>query len=780
MADRPVNPGLSTLAALLARLRAAIRRYVLVQGLARAVVWLGLMFWLSLAVDWFFEPPVGLRAAVLAIAGLGLAAVLYRDVLRRLIAPLADTSLALVLERRFPQLGGSLATAVELEPSEEKASELTRRMLAHSLHQAVERSSGLPLAEVFDRRPLVRAVAGAGLLALSIVALAIVSTPSLQVWYARNVRLAEVRWPRKTSLSVAGFKDGRVRIARGSDFDLMVQADARKTLPRVVQVRYVTEEGARGRDNLSQVGQASAGDAAQTYVHTFKGVLVSIDLDIRGGDDRLSGLRIEVVDSPTAAVTLDVAYPAYTQRAAARGLPASSLMTFPQGSTITLHGLANKPLEAVEIARGASGSEAPQPPALAKVSERTFDWTLPPLDKDETLLVTLHDTDGLRNRQPLRLSFTALPDEAPQVLAQLQGIGTAITPQARIPFTGQVTDDYGLSKAWFEHQVGESESVERPLELGPEGKLDGLSFSAAELQLSPGQQLLLGLKVADNRALAGGANIGSSQRYLLEVVTPEELRAIVEARELVLRRRLETIIEEFTDTRDSLDRVELPTPSAAPAAARRRTGGDGFVAQVEAPNAEPAPNAPAGEKSAAESVPPPATEPPVATPPAETQAEAQERRRQVSALRVQRALQNSLRAAHEVTTLATSFDDIRAELANNGLDSETLQTRLKGGIADPLRAIAAEQFPRFDERLTELEKHLEDPTVGPSALLASRQQADVILIQMKQVLDKMIEMESFTEVLDMLRSIIADQEALQDRTKQQRDQDALDLLEEDE
>jgi hypothetical protein len=41
-------------------------------------------------------------------------------------------------------------------------------------------------------------------------------------------------------------------------------------------------------------------------------------------------------------------------------------------------------------------------------------------------------------------------------------------------------------------------------------------------------------------------------------------------------------------------------------------------------------------------------------------------------------------------------------------------------------------------------------------------------------------MESFTEVLDMLRSIIADQEALQDRTKQQRDQEALDLLEEDE
>jgi hypothetical protein len=777
MPQRSTNPELTTLAALLARLRGAIRRYVAAQGLARAVVWLGLAFWLSLAIDWFFEPPTAVRLAILVIAAVGFLTVFYRDVLRRLAAPLSDSSLALLLERRFKQLGGSLATAVELGEHPSAASgELNRQMLQHALHQAVERTRSLRLAEVFNPRPLVWAVVAAVLLVSSVVALALVSAPSLQVWFARNVRLADVRWPRKTSLSVAGFKDGKVRIARGSDFDLVVQADAKKVLPRVVQVRYTTEDGARGRDNLSQIGQTAPGaDAPQDYVHTFKGVLVSIDLEVRGGDDRIPGLRIEVVDSPTASMSLDVAYPAYTGRAPARGVSASSLMSFPQGSQLTLRGTANKPLEKVEIVRVATGSEAPEPPVAAKVTGQGFEWALPPLDKDETLLVTLHDADGLRNRQPLRLSLAALPDEAPQVLAQVQGIGTAITPQARIPFQGQVTDDYGLGKSWFEHQIGEAEAIAKPLDLRPDGKLEGAAFPAAELQLTPGQQLLLGVKATDNRALEGGPNVGTSQRYLLEVVTPEELRALLEARELVLRRRLETIIEEFTETRDSLERVELPS-AGPPSTARRASDDRRAFALQDTPPASDADKAAEADKAV--EVPPTAA--PVSPgSQAEAEAEARERRLQLSGLRVQRALQNSLRAAHEVTTLAGSFDDIRAELANNGLDSETLRARLKDGIADPLRAIAAEQFPRFDEGLGRLEQALDNPATGPAALLATRQQADVILIQLKGVLDKMIEMESFTEVLDMLRAIIADQEALQNQTKQRQNEQLQDLLDDE-
>ena len=38
-------------------LRAGIRRYVWLEGLAAAAIWLGLWFWASMAIDWTFEPP---------------------------------------------------------------------------------------------------------------------------------------------------------------------------------------------------------------------------------------------------------------------------------------------------------------------------------------------------------------------------------------------------------------------------------------------------------------------------------------------------------------------------------------------------------------------------------------------------------------------------------------------------------------------------------------------------------------------------------------------------
>ena len=43
------------------------------------------------------------------------------------------------------------------------------------------------------------------------------------------------------------------------------------------------------------------------------------------------------------------------------------------------------------------------------------------------------------------------------VALRLRGISTAITPQARLPVVGEVRDDYGLTRMWFEyHSLGSS------------------------------------------------------------------------------------------------------------------------------------------------------------------------------------------------------------------------------------------------------------------------------------------------------------------------------------
>ena len=79
------------------------------------------------------------------------------------------------------------------------------------------------------------------------------------------------------------------------------------------------------------------------------------------------------------------------------------------------------------------------------------------------------------------------------------------------------------------------------------------SWKSRELELQAQAEVALGGAGRRRRSrLAGGPNIGTSQQYVLDVVTPEQLRSMLEARELMLRRRFETIIEELTDTRDLL------------------------------------------------------------------------------------------------------------------------------------------------------------------------------------------------------------------------------------
>ena len=66
--------------------------------------------------------------------------------------------------------------------------------------------------------------------------------------------------------------------------------------------------------------------------------------------------------------------------------------------------------------------------------------------KDTTLLFTLTDSDNIQSRDPVRLALVPIADQPPQLAVQLDGIGTAVTPQARIPAVGRIADDYGIDR----------------------------------------------------------------------------------------------------------------------------------------------------------------------------------------------------------------------------------------------------------------------------------------------------------------------------------------------
>jgi hypothetical protein len=157
-------------------------------------------------------------------------------------------------------------------------------------------------------------------------------------------------------------------------------------------------------------------------------------------------------------------------------------------------------------------------------------------------------------------------------------------------------------------------------------------------------------------------------------------------------------------------------------------------------------------------------------------------------LRSQRAIFQSQKSAQETLGIAASFEDIRAELINNRVETEDRKERLQNKIADPLNQIGQTLFPELETRLATLvgamDKNIDalaatskedaDTVAHADAAL---EQANVVLLAMHDVLDNMLDLESFNELLDLVRGIIHDQERMIIETKKQQKKQLLDSSE---
>jgi len=737
--------------AVLDRLRLRIRRYVWLEGLGWVIAYLAAAFWATLVVDWFFEPPPVARVVVLAAVAIGFGWVVVAQIGRRAFVRLSDASMATILERRFRNLDDSLLTAVDLTARRGGEEEFDPAMLQRTCREAEQRVAGLNVAEVFDPVPLRRSLAVAVLLLGTVVAFGLSTPETMGVWTRRNLLMSRELWPRKTSLSVQGFDEGFVKVARGADLELIAKADARwPVVPQVVEVRYRNEGGAQGRALMNRLGSATADEPWQRYAHIFRGILAPITFDLYGGDDRIDDLRIEVVDSPTLIdMRLRCEYPAYTGRLS-RTLPTAGSTQLPRGTRVTVLAQANKDLIAVRIdtERDDETTDRQTLDAAALMAHpRSFEYRIESLDADTNLRFTLSDTDGITGREPVRLGLVAVADQSPQMAVRLRGIGSAITPEARLPVAGRITDDYGVDRLWFEYAVDQAAAAELPVELFADHpttlKLTDEALDADGLGLKPDGKLRVCLKAADRCDLGDGPNVGTSDRWLLDVVTADQLRSMLQSRELVLRQRFEAIVEEVTDTRDVLLQLDFSVGEES-AESDAADEPDGL-----AEGAEPG-DAAAGARASSLSL---------------------------KRLEVQRATTTTQKNVHETEGVTDAFADIRLQLINNRIDTEEQNSRLQQGIVEPLTHIAEDMLPELRKRLELLEEHLADRELAQADRQSAREQADATLGAMRGVLDRMIELEDFQQAVELLREIIAAQEQLAEKTQERQKDKLRELLE---
>ena len=694
---------------LLAALRRSTRRWIWGESLALVCLAGALVFWSSLAIDWLLEPPPGWRMAVAAAAAAGLVWLVVSKLVSRLATPLPDAALATLVERSHPAFRDSLSTAIEL--ADRPRDDVDSRLLARTAAEAAALVDQVDRAKLFRRRRLMGLVLGGLAGVASIAGLALARPALADLWVRRNVMFREDPWPRQVALTAEGFVDGRRIVARGSDVDVIVKAAADRVVPEVVDLRS-RGAGSWRSDRMGTRGGVV--DGAQAFGHVLKNVTDDLTLEVRGGDARLRNLRLVAVDAPALA-RLEIAYtlPEYLG-GGRRQAAASRIVQVPAGSVVEIACTATKPLSAASMTSIADGSEEVVGSLAGANAGRTITASVGPVAGDRTLVVRFTDSDGLDNREPVSFVLSAVNDAPPQVAVRMPGISTAVTPRAVLPLVGTITDDHGLASAAVLLQVADAAEVDRPIDRVPAGAAvvefapDAPERVALEpLGLAAGRRLTVSIVATDGCRLATGPNVAASDAWSLDVVTPEALLAMLEAREIILRRRFESTVADLVQSRD---RLATPATNAASAADPDRDAGEGDD--------------------------------------------------------VARLLEASTRAAGETGELAAAFRLIRDELANNALLSPELENRLVSQIADPLARIAAVDLP------------------GVAAACRRRaprdeivRATDAVLARMRAVLDRMMELESFNEVVDLLRGLIRTQEEIRAETLRRQKQRAREALE---
>lgn len=782
--------------------RRLVRRYVVAQGALRVGLWLMLVFWLGGLVDYLpvtmgsNETPAILRMGLLALMLVGSVWILFRWVWGRLKVSLRDESVALLIERHYPHLNNELVTAVELSHKQEPeiSNPVAHRAMVERVHRSVtEKMARVEPAELFNWQPL-WAWVGTGIVSLVITLFLVIGINDWTGRWARRLfLLSDEPWPRQAALRADGiqlqipafssqisakrilipFEDGVVRVPNGSAAMLQISADSRApALPEVCTLFYRSLDGGRGRANLRRVG--SPRDGWQQFTldgPPLDGLSSDMFIDVVGLDARLRDLRIEVVEPAVIAdMQLDCGYPRYlmdslSTRSAVETIAYRSGVSVPEGTDITLHGTASSRLSRVDyiIHSSANASQAPQESPSTVVESPTV-MSVEPQDKEfriplETLAsslvveVRLIDEFGLSADQIPRYVITMQEDIVPEVTVQLNGIGLAITANAQLPLEGTVEDDHGIAEVYAEVAVNDAQPVRLPLALNDQ-KLDAMldleKTSEQGLAVGPGDTLGMVVSARDYYDLKESQHVGRGQPMQLSVVTADQLLVILDRQELESRERLDQILDELGQMQEILQRLRL---EMIPADNAMRGDTPGRRLEHGNPNVYALPQPPAD---------------------GDTQQQAEQARR-MAALWAQQSVLQADKSQQELSSVAARIDNLRLQLVNNRIDSYDRQARLQSKVHDPLRELLAGEFEELRRGLMELQSALMSGG-GQAAVVRSQSALERVILKLEEIQASMLDIESFNEIVDLVRSLLEDHEQVLSETEKQQRQRILDLL----
>src|SRR5437773_7387045 len=206
----------------LAALRRRLRLVVTFRGLC---LFLSLLLASSILAGWLDwrmpgHLPSLMRALILVASVSGAGVIGYLFLLKPLLSPTDDLSLALGIENYYPSLIDSLASTVEfLEIPEESEASGSAGLRRAAIQQTLRQLKEINFNRVVDTRGV--RTAGLSLIVCGVLGITLVALHPLLAWTALErlaVPFGSRDWPRQTQLEIS--LEPYTRIARGEPFEI--------------------------------------------------------------------------------------------------------------------------------------------------------------------------------------------------------------------------------------------------------------------------------------------------------------------------------------------------------------------------------------------------------------------------------------------------------------------------------------------------------------------------------------------------------------------------------
>jgi len=544
---RSESPSLD--AAVITRLRAVARRArfcVVLEGVAWTAGFAAAAALTQFLLDYGTRGlRVSIRATMLMAITAGVLVFLWQRILSAMRRPVGATDIAKLIERRFPQLSSLLISALRFAAGEvgsaaTNSPDLMRAVVAETGPRVRDLDFSVVIGTRRARRSAFTLV---GMLAAGAVLLGL-SPDMTRLWFARNVLLQDVDYPKRTHLMVV-LEGNELIGARGDD--LTVEAYAEGVQPREVEISLETASGKRGREPMVTVG----GEGRLTYRYTFKNAPEDFTFQLRGGDDVTKWFHARLLERPRVTRTeMRIVPPAYTRLPPLMLADGERSAQVLPGSEVTIWMETNKPVVSAVLM---SGSDVVDGEARTD-GNRRFAVLWP--KETQTYHFRLIDEANLENRQPVRFALRVVPDDPPSGRMQLIGAGNMVTPEALLPIQIEFTDQYGLAKVDLLYRISREGESEGTIEL-PTFKPGQTTFAAtlewpvASRAVSPGEVLTLGAQAGDFDDVSG-PNISRTPEQTLRVVTRDELIAELQRREQEYRLDFERLVDAQEEVRSRL------------------------------------------------------------------------------------------------------------------------------------------------------------------------------------------------------------------------------------